>query len=75
MLHITNSIEKSHLSHLIIFIRINNYKFWIKNMSRNFQPSTKIEILRQYNELENKLGGVGASKRTATLIHEDLINE
>ncbi|MEZ4876433.1 MAG: lipid-A-disaccharide synthase [Flavobacterium sp.] len=41
-------------------------------LSKLFEPKNRQEIIRNYEVLEKKLGGIGASKKTADLIINDL---
>ncbi|HPW97110.1 MAG TPA: lipid-A-disaccharide synthase [Flavobacterium sp.] len=41
-------------------------------LSKLFEPKNRQEIIRNYEILEKKLGGIGASKKTADLIINDL---
>ncbi|MCA0349984.1 MAG: lipid-A-disaccharide synthase [Bacteroidetes bacterium] len=43
-----------------------------EELSKLFEPKNRQEIIRNYEILEKKLGGIGASKKTADLIINDL---
>jgi lipid-A-disaccharide synthase len=43
-----------------------------KELNRILAPESRAELLHQYDELETKLGGAGASKKTAQLIVRSL---
>ena len=46
-----------------------------EELQKLLTPDYRQEILKQYDILEQKLGGIGASKKTANLIVADLKNQ
>lgn len=49
-----------------------NYTTIKEELTRLLDPKKRVELLIAYDELHDKLGGIGASERTATLIVDDL---
>ena len=67
------SIEKNSFIKIIDNIISKNPKNLKEELLKLLTETNRKTILEKYNVLETKLGGIGASKKTARLIVKELV--